>query len=50
MKCPKCFKEGCKYIKRKKEEFTRAGGHNDSKLVKSSPKARCKKCGWEGDL
>lgn len=44
MKCPNCKKEGLKYIERKKRE-----DKGKTFLPRTNFKAKCKKCGWEGN-
>jgi hypothetical protein len=44
MKCPKCGKEGCKYIEKKKMD-----DKGKMFLPRTNFKAKCK-CGWEGEI
>jgi len=49
MKCPKCGKEGCKYLERENKIY-RVGRKDRTKLIAISNKAGCKKCGWNGEM
>lgn len=49
MKCKKCGKEGCKYINRGNETY-KSGTKERTRLVKLNNIARCKKCGWQGEI
>lgn len=48
MKCPKCGKEGCKYVTR--VSVTRQANPRTRRdyLVSDDKIAKCKKCGWTG--
>lgn len=46
MQCPKCGNAGCKYDEQRKKS-----GCSKNNLMKQRTnfKAKCKKCGWEGN-
>lgn len=46
MKCPKCGQEGCKYITKRKV----SDNESHSPLPRTDFKAKCKKCGWTGNV
>jgi hypothetical protein len=48
MKCPKCHKEGCKYITKRAERILGA----DKKTIppRTDFRAKCYKCNWEGTI
>ncbi len=54
MKCPKCGKEGARYLeKRKKKEIkVKEKGKEIIKVVfeRDNNKAKCPKCKWEGEM
>lgn len=48
MKCPKCHRENLKYLEKRAEKI-RTPGINTIQ-PRTNFKARCKKCGWEGEI
>lgn len=47
MKCPKCKEEGCRYEERKPKKTL---GIKPKPFKRLNFKAKCKKCGWEGEI
>ena len=51
MKCPKCGKEGCKYINRGSKVFKVSYSSKErTKMVALNEEAKCKHCGWKGEI
>jgi len=48
MQCPKCNKEGCKYIVKRAEKIL--GSNSKTIPARTDFKAICHKCGWQGDI
>ena len=52
MKCPKCKKEGTKYLTRESKQYS--SGINErakrTKRITSDQIAKCSKCSWSGKL
>lgn len=46
MKCPECQFAGCKYIQRRPEKTS----GKKTMFKRTDFKAKCKKCGWEGEI
>jgi len=50
MKCPKCGKEGCKYVDEKKLKEVEDKNKVKRKMyARDSNKVICNKCGYEGN-
>ena len=47
MKCPKCHKAGVKYLTPRKREGTSPNRHP---VKRTDFHARCRSCGWEGEM
>lgn len=49
MKCPKCGAEACKYNQQRKKTGS-AKNNKGSQKPRTDFNAKCKKCGWEGEI
>ena len=47
MKCPKCGFAGCKYNQQRKKT---GSAKNNKMPPRTDFTAKCKKCGWEGEI
>ena len=49
MKCPECKAASCKYNQQRKKTES-AKNNKDLKKPRTDFTAKCKKCGWEGEI